>query len=265
MGTKPLSLQRADDGFGENIMAKPWYEALYEKFPTYDDEPYTQSTAAEVDFIQQYLGQDKEIKILDVGCGTGRHALEFARRGYPVTGLDLSEEMLAAAEEKAHQQGLNVSFVQGDARSLDDQDDFDAVIILCEGGFSLMETDLMDYHILQGAARALRPGGRLFLTAPSAAHMLANLSPEGGFDPLTLRESFTLEISSSQGEEKSLECSQRYYTFAELQGLLSQLGFQEIQPFAVTGEGYQEVDNFSIDQFELGVMAFKGLGGECQA
>jgi SAM-dependent methyltransferase len=240
-------------------MKTPWYQRLYENFPDYDSEPYVQGTEAEVDFIQGHLESAQGIKILDVGCGTGRHALEFARRGYPVTGLDLSVEMLVAAEEKAHQQSLNVDFVQGDARSLDYEEIFDAVIILCEGGFSLMETDQMDYRILQGAARALRPGGRLFLTAPSAAHMLANPSPEGGFDPLTLRESFTLLVCNSQGEEESLECSQRYYTFAELQSLLRQLRFQEIQPFAVTGERYAGAEYFTTDQFELGVMAVKNL------
>lgn len=243
-------------------MAKPWYEALYEKFPTYDDEPYTQSTAAEVDFIQQYLGQDNEIKILDVGCGTGRHTLEFARRGYPVTGLDLSEEMLAAAEEKAHQQELNVSFVHGDARRLEFSQEFEVVVILCEGAFSLMENDPMDFQILQGAAEALRQGGRLFLTAPSAAHMLANLDPVGGFNPLTLREHFTLDLGKFQGEEESLECSQRYYTFPELRGMLEQIGFREILPFAVTAVGYESGDEFKIDQFELGVMAVKSSPSE---
>jgi len=239
-------------------MEKPWYERLYEDFPEYDSEPYVQATTAEVDFIQAVLGSIEEKTILDVGCGTGRHALELTRRGFRVCGLDLSAEMLAAARKKAHQQGLDVEFIQGDARHLDFNQEFDGVTILCEGGFSLMETDQMDFQILQGAARALRPGGRLFLTAPSAACMLANLKEDQDFDPLRLRETFNLEIENSQGEMVSLECSQRYYTYPELERILSQLGFREIVPFAVTGEGYAEADYFSTDQFELGVTAVKG-------
>jgi ubiquinone/menaquinone biosynthesis C-methylase UbiE len=239
-------------------MEKPWYEQLYEDFPEYDREPYVQATTAEVDFIQAVLGSAEEKTILDVGCGTGRHALELARRGFRVCGLDLSVEMLAAAQKEAHQAGLDVEFIQGDARFLEFNQEFDAVIILCEGGFSLMETDEMDFQILQGAARALRPGGRLFLTAPSAACMLANLKEDQDFDPLRLREIFNLQLDNSQGEMISLECSQRYYTYPELERILSQLVFREIVPFAVTGEGYAEADYFSIDQFELGVKAVKG-------
>ena len=122
-----------------------------------------------------------------------------------------------------------------------------------------MESDQQDFRILQGAAEAIRPGGRLFLTAPSAAHMLANLDSESGFNPLTLREHFTLEVGKSKRENQSLDCSQRYYTFPELQGMLRQSGLQEIRPFAVTGDGYQTEEHFSTDQFELGVMARKSL------
>jgi len=238
-------------------MNKAWYERLYEDFPEYDNEPYVQATAAEADFIQRELSPAQGKSLLDVGCGTGRHALELASRGYRVLGVDLSEEMLDMADKKAQQAGLEIEFVQGDARSLDYQQDFDAVLILCEGGFSLLENDRMDRQVLEGAARALRPGGKLFLTAPSAACMLANLSPEQDFNPLTLRESFNLEIENAQGEKISLDCSQRYYTFPELKGILSRLGFQDIKPFAVSGEGYSGADDFRIDQFELGVTAVK--------
>ena len=100
-------------------MKKPWYEALYENFPDYDNEPYVQSTIAEVDFVEQNLAQDKTKKVLDVGCGTGRHSLEFARRDYSVLGLDLSDELLAQGRQKADAEGLDVEFLHGDARYLD--------------------------------------------------------------------------------------------------------------------------------------------------
>ena len=71
-----------------------WYEELYKDFETYNEEPYTQSTRVEVDFVEQVIGHDHSKRILDVGCGNGRHTLELARRGYEVVGTDLSKSML---------------------------------------------------------------------------------------------------------------------------------------------------------------------------
>ena len=171
-----------------------WYEALYADFDDYDDEPYTQQTTAEVDFIEKIIGGDKALAILDVGCGTGRHSLELARRGYEhITGVDLSASMLAQARAKAKDGQLDVTFLRKDARQLDFEEAFDVVLMLCEGGFSLVETDEMDRQILRGVVRALRPGGTLLMTAPSAIFMLSRPEENEEFDPVTLREQFTLE------------------------------------------------------------------------
>jgi 2-polyprenyl-3-methyl-5-hydroxy-6-metoxy-1,4-benzoquinol methylase len=70
---------------------KKWYEELFTNFAkTYDKEIFTQGTRAEVDFIEREISRDRKKKMLDVGCGTGRHAIELAKRGYKVTGIDLS-------------------------------------------------------------------------------------------------------------------------------------------------------------------------------
>ena len=238
-------------------MSKLWYEALYENFENYDDEPYTQATLTEVDFIEQQLANKTTKRILDVGCGTGRHLLELARRGYSVMGLDLSEELLAQGRKQAQTEGLNVEFVHGDARELGFEAEFDLVTILCEGGFSLVETDAMDRQIIAGASRALRPGGVLILTAPSAVFMLANQSDNQDFDPLTLRETFELEAQDKQGKPKTLHCSQRYYTYPELALMVAVSGFKEIEFFAVTGDGYVRRETLSKEHFELGVTAIR--------
>jgi len=236
-------------------MSKPWYVELYQNFPNYDQEPYTRATQGEVDFIEQEIGYDRAKTILDVGCGTGRHALELARRGYKVAGVDLSDSLLAQARETAQTENLDVTFITCDARALDLKTPFDVVLSICEGAFSLMETDEMDLLILENMARALRPGGKLILTAPNAAFMLTHESEEGAFDQVTLRETFTLGATVTDGSRKSLNCTQRYYTCPEIRWLLRQVGFQTVEFFGVTGTGFDRRAKPSKDHFEIGVIA----------
>lgn len=253
-----------------------WYEALYEGFDSYDEEPYTQGTEAEVDFVEAQIAAQlaaqlaaqmaaeaggkratgDRVRILDVGCGTGRHSRELARRGYAVVGVDLSESMLAQARERAAAEGVVVTFRREDARALPFKEEFDIAIMLCEGGFSLVETDEMDRQIVKGIARALRPGGLLVMTAPNAALMLAQEPDEVDFDAVTQRERFTLE--SADGEV--LECSQRYYTVPELKSLLQEEGLEEVSFFAITGDGYEAGRAPGKEDFELGVMGIRSVG-----
>jgi ubiquinone/menaquinone biosynthesis C-methylase UbiE len=99
------------------MTGRPWYEELYDDFANYDQESYAQGTQGQVDFIERIIGYDQSKRILDVGCGTGRRALELSRRGYPVVGIDLSPSMLEQARWKARAEQLTVESVHGDART----------------------------------------------------------------------------------------------------------------------------------------------------
>ena len=126
---------------------KQWYESLFENYAQkYDNENFTQGTIGECDFIENELKFDKSVRILDVGCGTGRHSIELTKRGYSVKGIDLSESQLALVREKAKSDNLNIDFQQHDARNLPFTNEFDLAIMLCEGGFPLMETDEMNFE-----------------------------------------------------------------------------------------------------------------------
>ncbi|MCK9615024.1 MAG: methyltransferase domain-containing protein, partial [Candidatus Omnitrophica bacterium] len=140
---------------------KQWYESLFENYADkYDKEVYVHGTLGECDFIEQEINRDKSLKIIDVGCGTGRHSIELAKRGYRVTGIDLSESQLKRAREKAKEQGVKIDFERHDARNLPFEGEFDLAIMLCEGGFSLMETDEMNFEILKNATKALKDKGK---------------------------------------------------------------------------------------------------------
>jgi ubiquinone/menaquinone biosynthesis C-methylase UbiE len=102
----------------------------------YDAENFTHGTIGECDFIEQELKYNKSLKILDVGCGTGRHVIELTKRGYSATGIDLSESQLQRAKEKAKLNNLIIDFLQQDARNLPFNQEFDLAIMLCEGWIS---------------------------------------------------------------------------------------------------------------------------------
>ena len=94
------------------MSTKQWYESLFENYgKKYDAENFTQGTTGECDFIENELNFDKSVKILDVGCGTGRHSIELTKRGYNVTGIDLSVTQLERAKEKAASENLKINFV----------------------------------------------------------------------------------------------------------------------------------------------------------
>jgi len=99
--------------------------------------------------------------------------------------------------------------------------------------------------------------GKFILTAPNAAFMLTHEPEEGTFDPVTFRETFTLEATGVDGSRKRLCCTQRYYTCPELRWLLMQAGFRAVEFFGVTRDGFERRIKPSPDHFEIGVIAEK--------
>lgn len=252
---------------------KQWYEALFENYAKkYDQECYVQGTVGECDSIEEEIGRDKSINILDIGCGTGRHAIELAKRGYKVTGIDLSESQIKRAREKAKESNVKVEFQKHDARKLPFNDEFDLAIMLCEGGFSLMETDEMNFEILKSAAKALKSNGRFIFTTlnglfplfHSVKEFYESSTKEGGsvcksisFDLMTFRDHNRVEFEDDSGNKKVLECNERYYVPSEITWLLKTLGFKKIEIFGAKLGAYSRKDKLTPDDFEMLIFARK--------
>jgi len=248
---------------------KPWYEELFENYALgYDRESFTQGTLQEVDFIEQEIGFDRSLRVLDVGCGTGRHAIELARRGYTVTGVDLSRALLARARQKATQAGVSVTFRQQDARKLSYTGEFAVALLICEGAFPLMETDEMNFHILKGVRRALHSPGKLILTTLNALYPLSHSveallnantpearSSESTFDLLTFRMTSIFEFTNDSGVKKALTCDERYYAPAEMSWLLASLGFQRIEIYGCAPGQFNKNKVLTCDDLEMLVIA----------
>lgn len=247
---------------------KQWYEELFSNYAdTYESEIYTQGTLGEVDFIENELNHDKKCRILDIGCGTGRHAIELTKRGYNVTGVDLSGSMLKKAREKAETAGLNIDFQLADARNLPFEQEFDLAIMLCEGAFPLMETDEMNFDILKNAAKALKKDGKFIFTTLNGLYPLYHSvkdfieshsdkgSFENSFDIMSFREVSTLEIKDDDGNSKVLECNQRYYVPSEISWLLKTLNFNNIDIFGCKIGNFSRDDGLTTEDFEMLVVA----------
>lgn len=235
-------------------MNRPWYQELYDLDLPAGPQEAGRDTLREVDFIEKEICYDRARTILDIGCGSGRHSLELARRGYTVTGIDLSERQLDLARRSAGQANLTVEFFNRDARALNYYNQFHVALLLCEGAFSLMETDEMDWMILRNAARALLPGGCFILTCPNAPYRITHHPAGSSFDMQTFRETFSLETGRPA---ELLECNRRYYTCPEIRWLLRQSGFQKIHFFAVTTQGFDRSASPNCDHAQLGVIAEK--------
>ena len=160
-------------------MGSHWFEALAEHMgEAYLRYSFTKGTAQEVNHLVGALNLGPGSRILDVGCGPGRHAHEFGRRGMVVHGIDISERFVDIARLDACE---GTTFERLDARELAFDAEFDAVVCLCQGAFGLMTVDGDDDTVIAGMTRALRPGGRLALSAFSSYFVLKHW-PEGHHD-----------------------------------------------------------------------------------
>jgi 2-polyprenyl-3-methyl-5-hydroxy-6-metoxy-1,4-benzoquinol methylase len=252
---------------------KQWYEELFANYAkTYDKESFTQGTIGECDFIERELNYNKSLNILDVGCGTGRHSIELSKRGYSVTGIDLSESQLTQAKEKSAKENLQIKFQKYDARDLPFKKEFDAAIMLCEGGFSLMETDEMNFEILKNVTKSLKDKSKFIFTTLSGLFPLyhsvekfcaANSVGENAtyssntFDLMTFRDHNKTEIVDDDGNKKTLECNERFYVPSEITWLLKSLGYKKIDIFGAKLGAFSRNDKLTTEDFEMLVIAEK--------
>jgi SAM-dependent methyltransferase len=151
----------------------PGYLALY-------DEYLAERTPIEIDQLEALLDLQPPLRILDLPCGQGRHAIELARRGYDVTGIDLSPFLLKVAEERAAAEGVRVRWISGDMRQPISGEKFDVVLNLFTSlGYFADEAD--DQRVVDAAAAMLLPGGRFVLEVINGERLMAQFQEKEWF------------------------------------------------------------------------------------
>jgi SAM-dependent methyltransferase len=214
-----------------------WFEEIAEFLgPAYLRYSFTRGTEQEVGFLVGALGLEPGSRLLDVGCGPGRHALAFAARGIDVVGVDISDTFIALAEADAPP---NAQFAVGDARHLTYDGEFDAVISLCQGAFGLPAAPGDDDAVVDGMARALRPGGRLALSAFSAYFAVRHLEEGERFDADAGVNHERTTVRNEHGEEREVDLWTACFTPRELRLLTERAGLRLESLWSVSPGAYR--------------------------
>jgi SAM-dependent methyltransferase len=240
-----------------------WFEALADHLgPTYLRYSFTKGTEQEVAFLVDALGLAPGDRVLDVGCGPGRHALLLAKRGIVVHGVDISQRFVDLAVGAGVE---GATFERLDARRLPFEAEFDAAISLCQGAFGLAghdDSDLLDPDgaILDGMARAVRPGGRLAVSAFSAYFQVRWLDEEHmTFDVERGVNHERTSIKDEAGRDAEVDLWTSCFTPRELRLLAARAGLSVDAIWSVRPGGYAR-NPPDLDHEELLLVATKPAG-----
>ena len=222
-----------------------WFNPLAEFVgPAYLRNAFTKGTVQEVGFLVDALGLQPGMRVLDAGCGPGRHALELGRHGISVVGVDASPDFVALARAAAGD--LPVEFHEADVRELAYDGEFDAVLCLCQGGFGLLGGGAAEIDVISRFATALRSGGRLALSAFSAYFVTRHLDPGETFDAQTGVNHERAVVRDAEGREQTFDLWTTCYTPRELRLLAERAGLVADAVFGVAPGRYAP-DPPSID------------------
>lgn len=244
-----------------------WYRSFFRQdyLDVYDHMLTEETSEAEAEFVVRALGLRPGDRLLDLCCGTGRHAVPLAKAGLEVIGLDVSEEYLAIARSAAEHAGVDVRFVHGDMREVPFVEEFDAVTNMFTA-FGYFDSEADDQRVIDGAAAALRPGGRLLLDLLNRDWVAANYVrsesrkvPDGtvfrerrDFDPVAGRNHIEFTITSPDGAERKASHHIRLYVPTEVCRMLESAGLELKQTYG----GYDGIPQ-SVDARRLIMVALR--------
>jgi cyclopropane fatty-acyl-phospholipid synthase-like methyltransferase len=235
---------------GDGEVDAHWFEAIADHTgAAYLRYSFTKGTNQEVDFLIDVLGLEKGMRVLDVGCGPGRHSHELARRGIDAHGVDISQRFIDVARDKAPP---NATFERLDARTLAFDAEFDAVISLCQGAFGLLGGD-QDIDLLSGMAHALKPDGRVAVSAFNAYFQVRYLE-DSVFDAEHGVNHERTTVKDVDGKDADFDLWTTCFTPRELR-LMAHAAGLEVEHLYSVGPGEYARREPSIDSYEYLLVA----------
>jgi SAM-dependent methyltransferase len=204
------------------------------------DRHLSERTAPEIDRLEALLELRPPLRILDLGCGQGRHSIELARRRYEVTAIDISPYLLEVAKRRASEAGVQVRWIEGDMRRPPAGEEFDLALSLFTS-FGYFDSEAENQAVLQAAAGALKSGGRLVIEVLHGDRAIALFREREWFTvgQATVVENRSLDRSRHRlnvqrtvlngiDEQESYH-SIRLYGGSELREKLEQAGFSRVE------------------------------------
>lgn len=230
---------------------KPMKNDWYRKVWTLDiqNQSWVEDTGRQVDFIIRALHLKGGEKILDLACGFGRHSLELARRGFSVTGVDITPSYIRFAKEKAQKEGLSADFLCCDIRETRFNHEFDVVLNMADGAIGYLENDAENRKIFASVSQALKVGGKHFMDIMNGGYADSHFPCrlwEAGQKGLTLSEfewnpetrvllygQLDFEYGKPISKPEISEGSPiRLYTLAEIKDILSSVEIDVIDSYS---------------------------------
>ncbi len=228
-------------------LAADWYKSIWSM--DIKEQSWVEDTENQVDFIINTLQLTGKERILDLACGFGRHALSLARRGFQVTGVDITKEYINDAIQTASAEGLKVEFINADIRELPSVNEYDVILNLADGAIGYLENEEENLKLFYTISNALKPGGKHFMdicNADHAEHYFPTQYWDAGENTLSLsRFEWDKEkkimlfgdntiVYGEPAAKPNIEygAPQRLYSIREIEKIWEQLGMQVVQTFS---------------------------------
>jgi len=231
---------------------EPWYED--EEF--WKDSPFNideiERAPKEIDKIETLADLDPDMKILDLCCGVGRHSIELAKKGYDVTGVDLTEHYIEKARKKAEKEELDIKFIRNDMRNFKRKENFDVILNLFTS-FGFFEDEEENIKVLENIYKSLRSEGKFVLDV-MGKEILARIFKKRDWsetdtgvklEERNVKKDWswmkTRRILITDEDRKEYNISHWVYSAKELKDMLKHVGFSSIGVYGnYDGEPYDE-------------------------
>jgi len=228
------------------IKSENWYKEIWSL--DIKTLSWVEETESQIDFIIKELKLTGEEKILDLGCGFGRHSLALAQKGFCVTGVDITPAYIDDATANAAKLNLNAKFICADIREIKFENEFDVVLNMADGAIGYLENDEENMKIFDRISSALKPNGKSFIDICNAEYATKHFPQktwESGEKALSLAEfdwdndnkrmlygSYEYKYGEVATPPKYEAAPMRLYTKDEIKNIFSQRNMEIISTFS---------------------------------